>query len=166
MIVRPETPSDEAYVYAINVAAFETDAEARLVNALRTQCDEYISLVAESEDGIVGHILFTPVSLGDGEARVAGLAPMAVRQDLQRSGIGSMLVNAGLVECERKGFGAVVVLGHPDYYPKFGFEPASQFGLSSEYDVPDEVFMARNLKAGFLDDLSGVFRYHAAFAAV
>ena len=166
MIVRPETPSDEAYVYAINVAAFETDAEARLVNALRTQCEEYVSLVAESEDGIVGHILFTPVNLGDHTTRIAGLAPMAVKSDLQRSGIGSLLINAGLVECERMGYGAVVVLGHPDYYPKFGFEPASRFDISSEYDVPDEVFMARNLKAGFLDDLSGVIRYHAAFSEV
>ena len=91
---------------------------------------------------------------------------MAVRPHLQRRGIGSALVNQGLAECDRIGAGAVFVLGHPEYYPRFGFRPASRFGIGCEYDVPDEVFMALEIVAGCLDDADGVARYDPAFGEV
>jgi putative acetyltransferase len=84
----------------------------------------------------------------------------------QKQGIGSRLVEAGLDECRRAGFDVVVVLGHPEYYPRFGFRPASIFGLRSEYDVPDPVFMAMELTPGAAMGVQGLVRYHEAFARV
>ena len=91
---------------------------------------------------------------------------MAVVPSRQRQGIGSSLVQAGLHESRRLGFDAVVVLGHAGYYPRFGFLTASSFGLASEYEVPDDVFMALELRSGALRECSGTIRYHAAFGAV
>jgi putative acetyltransferase len=157
---------DEAAIHAVNAQAFPTDAEARLVGALRTQAHEFLSLVAESGDEVVGHIAFSPVTLDGRNVPVLGLAPMAVRPDLQRQGIGSALVRAGLAACREAGVDAVVVLGHPDFYPRFGFRPASTFGLRCEYEVPDEVYMALELAPGSLSSCAGVVRYHAAFSAL
>ncbi len=95
-----------------------------------------------------------------------GLAPMAVIPSCQRNGIGSALVRAGLDQCRQLGYGAVVVLGHPEYYPRFGFTPAGQFGLRSEYDVPEEVFVALELDAGFLSGASGTVKYDPAFSSL
>jgi putative acetyltransferase len=95
-----------------------------------------------------------------------GLAPMAVVPAMQRHGVGSMLIRAGLDACACLGCDAVVVLGHAQYYPRFGFSPASMFGLRCEYDVPDEVFMALELQPGRLMGKSSTIRYHAAFAQV
>jgi putative acetyltransferase len=93
-----------------------------------------------------------------------GLAPLAVTPARQRSGVGSALVRSGLEECARRGFGAVIVLGHASYYPRFGFVPASRFGIRGEYNVPDDVFMATELVPGFLAGKSGTIRYHPEFA--
>jgi putative acetyltransferase len=126
-----------------------------------------VSLVAVDDDAVEGHILFSPVTLlSHTDLPIAGLAPMAVLPKRQRQGIGSTLVRAGLDHCRRLGFVAVVVLGHAGYYPRFGFVPASRFGVRSEYDVPDDVFMALELTPGALRDRSGTIRYHPAFAAV
>lgn len=152
---------------AVNEAAFEQPAEARLVAALREQANPIISLVAEDEGAIVGHILFSPVTLtGHPELKIMGLAPMAVAPERQREGIGSSLVRAGLDECRKLGFGAVVVLGHPEYYPRFGFTPAARFGIGCEYDVPEDVFMAMELEPGHLLNASGIIKYHEAFSSV
>jgi len=165
MRTRSETDADMELVYAVNVAAFPTSAEAELVNRLRESTDSFISLVAEEESRIVGHILFSPVILGsEHHLKLMGLAPMAVCPENQKQAIGSALVEAGLKQCERAGIGAVVVLGHPEYYPRFGFIPASQFEIRSEYDVPDEVFMATEIRRGYLDNVHGTIRYHPAFA--
>lgn len=163
-MIRRETPADVAAIRRVNEAAFGQPDEARLVDALREQATPFLSLVAEEEGRIVGHICFTPVEVG--EAVILGLAPMAVVPERQNQGIGSRLVEAGLEECRRAGFGAVVVLGHPDYYPRFGFAPAAPRGLRSEYDVPDPVFMLLELVPGAAAGLEGVARYHPAFRAL
>jgi putative acetyltransferase len=161
--VRPESPADAA-VRAVHEAAFPTPAEANLVDLLRQQAAPLISLVAKDGDAIVGHILFSPVTI-DGRANLnaMGLAPMAVLPAHQRRGVGSSLVRAGLDVCRHRGVDAVVVLGHAAFYPRFGFQPASRFGIRSEYDVPDDVFMAIELRPGALAGPAGLVRYHAAF---
>lgn len=156
-----------ASIRAVHEAAFDTPAEADLVEALAEQAEPVVSLVAEDGGSVVGHILFSPVSLsGHEELELMGLAPMAVVPDRQRHGIGSELVRAGLVECKRLEVGAVVVLGHPEYYPRFGFVPSTRFDIRSEYDVPEEVFMVLELERGYLDGRTGTIRYHPAFAEV
>ena len=130
--VRTELPRDRLVIREVLVRAFESDAEARLVDALRGRTDPQISLVADDPDaGVVGHILFTPVEIrGDADRSTAiGLAPMAVVPGHQRCGIGSLLVRAGLAACAARGERVVVVLGHPDYYPRFGFRRAWDLGL-------------------------------------
>jgi len=165
--IRPETAADRAAVFGINAAAFPTDAEAKLVDSLRTSADSFVSLVATDNHDVVGHILFTPVTLEPhDDLRLTGLAPMAVSPSRQREGIGTALVNAGLEGCRALGIGAVAVLGHPEYYPRFGFRPASQWGIKCEYDVPEEVFMLMELSPAYLQDYQGTIRYHAAFADI
>jgi putative acetyltransferase len=163
--IRLERPADIAAIRAVNRAAFETSLEADLVDALRERAQPIISLVADAAGSIVGHILFSPVTLsGHAALKIMGLAPMAVRPARQRRGIGSALVRAGLERCRQLGCSAVVVLGHAEYYPRFDFVPASHFGIGCEYDVPDDVFMALELEPGTLRGKSGTIRYHAVFA--
>jgi putative acetyltransferase len=167
MQIRIERAGDIPAVRVVNLTAFDTPAEADLVDALRAHADPAISLVAEdpNDGAIVGHIFFSPVTLGEGSPiRIAGLAPMAVVPARQRRGIGSTLVWRGLELCRQQGFVAAVVLGHPQYYPRFGFTPASRFGLRCDYDVPDDVFMALELEPGALAGQSGTIRYHPVFA--
>ena len=164
MHIRPEQPSDRAAIRAVNATAFETSEEADLVERLRDQASPLVSLVADDAGTIIGHILFSPVTLsGHADLKIMGLAPMAVLPARQRRGIGSTLVRAGLDACRRLGFNAVIVLGHAEYYPRFGFQPASRFGIGCEYDVPDDVFMALELQPGILSRRTGTVRYHAAF---
>ena len=165
MQIRVERPEDVAAIRQVNEAAFDTTAEAKLVDALRDLARPVISLVADDGQMIMGHILFSPVSLSSRpDLPIMGLGPMSVRPALQRRGVGSALVRAGLEECRRLNAVAVVVLGHAAFYPRFGFTPASRFGLASEYDVPDDVFMALELEAGALHGKAGTIRYHPAFA--
>lgn len=166
--VRPERSGDQAAVREVHLAAFEGPAEAGLVDRLRAARATSVSLVAELEGKVVGHILFSPVEIEGAESKLSGvgLAPMAVLPDHQRSGVGSQLVRAGLARCRELGELRVVVLGHPDYYPRFGFVPASTFGIGSDYDVPDEVFMAQELEPGALDGARGIAHYRPEFGAL
>ena len=165
LTIRPERRDDPDAIRAVTAAAFPTPAEARLVDALRQQHASLISLVADDGGRVVGHILFSPVTLDGTDARILGLAPMAVWPERQRQGIGSALVRAGLDSSRQRGAAAVVVVGHPAFYPRFGFIPASRFGLRCEYDVSDDVFMALELRPGALRT-GGFIRYHAAFAGL
>ena len=165
--IRSETDNDKTAVYDVNAAAFATETEAKLVDVLRESSSEYISQVAVEDQNVVGHIMFTPVTLEPFEdLRLMGLAPMAVSPTLQRGGIGSELVKTGLLRCTESDVGAVAVLGHPQYYPRFGFRPASQWGIKSEYEVPEEVFMMMELSPGYLQGYQGIIRYGAAFADI
>ena len=121
--IRHETPEDRQAIWTVNRSAFESDAEANLVDALRDGGYVEVSLVAEIDDEIVGHILFSRVAIITkvGTVEALSLAPMAVLPSRQRQGIGSRLVEAGLEACRDQGFKMVVVLGHPDFYPRFGF---------------------------------------------
>ena len=168
MNIREEVASDIDKIWKVNSDAFETEAEANLVNALRNSGCTYLSLVAETENKVVGHILFTPVELcgNNNNLRIMGLAPMAVLSKYQNKGIGSKLVQAGLERCRSLGYDAVVVLGHPNYYPNFGFVPSVKYGIKSEYEVPDEVFMILELIPGSLKNHGGVIKYHEAFNSV
>ena len=162
--VRLEQLGDEPGVRDTNELAFGEPVEARLVDALRSAAD-YLSLVATLDGRVVGHILFTPVTLEPPiTRRMAGLAPMAVRPEHQRSGIGGQLIRAGLEECRRNGYVAVVVLGHPEYYPRFGFARAETFGLRCEFPSRPEAFMAIELEPGALSGVRGLVRYLPQFA--
>jgi putative acetyltransferase len=165
MRIRTANPEDAAGIRAVNISAFGTKAEADLVDALRERAAPIISLVADDGGNIVGHILFTPMTLdADRGMKVMGLAPLAVATGKQRQGIGAALVHAGLDECWQSGAAAVAVLGHAEYYPRFGFAPASKFGLRSQYDVPDDVFMIVEGRRGALAGKHGLLSYHPAFA--
>ncbi len=167
MIVRPEHPADYDAVYRLNASVFPTPAEAALVNALRKQASPYVSLVAEREQLIIGHILFSPVTTATATAhKLMGLAPMAVAAEMQGSGVGTALIKAGLRACRDLDVAAVVVLGHAEYYPRFGFQAASRFNIRCQYDVPDDAFMALELQPGVLQDIDGEVHYHPAFATV
>jgi putative acetyltransferase len=164
--IRVETAQDTAAVWAVERAAFDRPDEADLVGRLRASARPHVSLVAAMDQRIVGHIFFSPVTIAGAPPDLLsmGLAPLAVEPERQRTGIGSALVRAGLDACRALGARAVVVLGHAQYYPRFGFAPAVRFGLRSEYEVPDEAFMALELVPGALSGVRGLVRYAPAFA--
>ena len=165
IVIRPEGLLDHDAVHKVNEIAFGRRDEADLVEALRRESGSYVSLVAELDGDVVGHIFFSPVVIESSEktSGAVGLAPMAVLPEHQNHGIGSALVRAGLEACEANGQEIVVVLGHPGYYPRFGFTPARAKGITCEYPVPDEVFMVAELKQGALAGRTGLVKYHPAF---
>ena len=166
--IRPEQPGDEPGIVEVNRAAFGQPEEAALVDKLREVADPYISLVAARDDRVIGHILFTPVSIrGEHDRSEAiGLGPMAVHPDNQRCGIGSELVRAGLDECARRSYPVVFVLGHPEYYPRFGFRPAPPLGLRFRSPDFDAAFMVAELDTGALAGRRGWVEYLPAFDEV
>ena len=167
VIIRPERPEDSFQIRHVNELAFGRPAEADLVDKLRRACGDALSLVAEDDGAIVGHILFTPVVVEGQPALGMGLAPMAVRPGHQRQGIGSQLVRRGLDSLRERGCPFVVVVGHPEYYPRFGFEPASKHGLVSQWEgMTDAVFMVLVLDLHAMAGASGVARYRDEFNEV
>ncbi len=149
VVVRTETAADAPAIRDLLLAAFETPAEADLVDALRANARPYLALVAVEDDRVVGHIAFTAVAfdpMRDVVGLALGLAPLAVDPAHQGLGIGSALVEAGLEACRDAGAGLVVVLGDPAYYSRFGFEPASHLRLRCVFDAPEEAFRALALK--------------------
>lgn len=163
--VRTEHPGDLHAVRRVNEAAFGRSDEADLVDRLRLWLPDYVGLVAVQEDAVIGHLVLSPVTFepDQPDLAAAGLAPMAVLPEHQQRGVGSALVRASLDACRERGVEAVVVLGHPDYYPRFGFRPASTFGLRCVYEAPDEAFMALPLRPHALDGLAGTVHYHPTF---
>lgn len=165
--IRNEKSGDFQDVYQVNELAFERKDEADLVERLRA-AEPHISLVAIKDGRIIGHIFFSEVTFEpeNENLKAIGLAPMAVLPEFQDQGIGSQLVKQGLEECRNHGFELVVVLGHPEYYPRFGFTTAKEKGIDSEYDVPDEAFMILELKPKALNGKTGTIKYRPEFSGV
>jgi putative acetyltransferase len=166
--IRKEQPQDIPTIHAVNKQAFGQLREADLVDTLRQNCNDLLSLVAVVGNEVVGHILFSSATVEGEETTVEGmgLAPMAVLPEYQRQGIGSELVRTGIARLAISDCAFVIVLGHADYYPRFGFEPASRYGVRSEWEVPDDAFMILVLNESMMQGISGVARYRAEFAEV
>jgi len=166
VIVRGENIEDaeeRSVIHSINEAAFGCKDEADLVDRLRTEGVVLVSLVAEIPERIVGHILFSWMSIETtgGSVSAAALAPMAVLPEHQRRGIGGRLIVHGLKLLRGRGEQIVIVVGHPDYYPRFGFSSEKARALESPF--PQDAFMAMELNPGALDGVRGRVRYPAAF---
>jgi len=163
--IRLETLKDIDSIRYVNEQAFGQGAEAAIVDKLRKRNALTLSLVATKGNEVVGHIAFTKVTIEseDSSFEAIALAPMAVLTAYQRKGIGSQLVKAGLEECRRLGQEIVVVLGHPDYYPRFGFIPARQKGIECEFEVPDEAWMILELTEGILAGRIGTVKFQPEF---
>jgi putative acetyltransferase len=166
VLIREELASDVPTIRLLNEEAFGQPMEANIVDKLRISCDRILSLVALQDDLVVGYVLFSPVVL-ESEGRRCngmGLGPMAVSRSLQRRGIGSRLVEEGLARMRSAGCPFVVVLGHPEYYPRFGFERASKYSVRCQWEgVPDEAFMIMVNQEGAIPAAGGVIRYREEF---
>lgn len=151
-------------------AAFGQEKEAKLVEAIRNSQNfiPELSIVATEESNLLGHILFSPIVI-EAQGRTIpalALAPLAVIPSRQREGIGTQLVQVGLSKCRQLNHSLVIVLGHPSYYQRFGFQTASQFGIRAPFSVPDEAFMVLELKTGTLQGINGLVHYPAYFNEV
>ena len=165
-MIRDERSADAAAIRAVLEAAFPQSVEADLVDKLRLACAERVSLVAVEDDRVVGHILFTPATIERPAGPLAGygLAPMAVLPEFQNRGIGSALVRAGIERLRRSRCPFVIVLGHPEYYPRFGFVRASTHGVRCQWDgVPDDAFMVLILEASIASQVAGLAKYRREF---
>lgn len=157
--LRSERAEDAAAIRAVHVAAFPTPMEAALVDALRSAGAATVSEVAVVDGVVAGHVLLSPVSVPG----VLGLAPLAVRPELQKQGIGAALVRHALERAKEEGAGALVVLGEPAYYGRFGFVAAREFGLHCKWPGTEAAFMALELREGALNGARGLVSYHPAF---
>jgi putative acetyltransferase len=162
--VRPEHAEDGGAIRAVHLAAFGQPDEADLVEALRESGDAVLSVVAEDRGRLVGHVLFSRLSIhtsGDRIVPALALAPMAVAPERQRQGIGSALLTEAIRECRVRGERVVIVVGHLGFYPRFGFSRERAVHLDSEFQC--EAFMALELEPGVLSGLSGRVEYARAF---
>jgi predicted N-acetyltransferase YhbS len=169
IIIRQERPNDYEKVYEINKRAFNQENESELIKKIRKGQNHIpaLSLVAEIEGKLVGHILFSKIKIvGDLNYDSLALAPMAVIPEYQKKGIGSKLVAGGLKKAKKLGFNSIIVLGHKDYYTKFGFRRASRWGIKCPFEVPDDVFMAIELTINALDGKAGIVAYPDEFNEV
>ena len=166
MKIRPETNKDQQHIYKVHHLAFGQEDESKIVDKIRAG-ENYInelSLVMENKGNIIGHILFSKIKIkGVKDFETLALAPMAILPNFQNQNIGSQLVRAGLAKAKELNFDAVIVLGHKDYYPKFGFQPASTWKIKCPFEVPDEVFMAIELHQGSLIEKAGTVEYPKEF---
>jgi putative acetyltransferase len=164
--IRREKREDAAGIRRVHEQAFEGPVEANVVEALRKRGAVTLSLVAVRDGDVVGHILFSPVDIRTESSShtAVALGPMAVLPNIQRTGIGSRLVKHGIEELRHGAHGLVVVLGHPTYYPRFGFAPASGYGIGCEFEVPDEAFMILELQKGTWKGRRGTVQYQPEFS--
>ena len=165
---RQEEPCDQLAIRRVNEGGFGTSEEADLVDALREANAIVLSMVALDDEDIVSHILFTEVVVTQADSQFTGLGlgPMAVLPCHQRMGIGSQLLQIALDKCRLLGYDFVVVLGYPEFYSRFGFSSAKPYGISCEFDAPDEAFMVLELRENGLTGRSGVVHYRDEFRNV
>lgn len=166
-MIREEQPDDINAIREVNILAFGQIQEANIVDKLRKNCkDDLLSLVALTDNKIIGHILFSPsmIEIAGRTIQGMGLAPMAVLPEYQGQGIGSELVRTGIATLKQTGCPFIIVLGHAEYYTRFGFEPASRYGIRSEWEVPNNAFMILVLNEPGMKGISGVARYRPEFA--
>jgi len=164
--IRGEIFGDLDAIRTINEQAFGQLQEANIVDRLRTNCDGLLSLVALQDEKIIGHILFSPVTIEGsfGMLKGMGLAPMAVLPEVHRQGVGTKLAKAGIEILKTSGCPFMIVLGHPEYYPRFGFEPASRYKIKSQWEgVPDRALMILWLDKTMMNHVSGVAKYRDEF---
>lgn len=167
--IREEHADDFAAIREVNRRAFGQDQEANIVDALRSNGAALVSLVATLDGRVVGYIMYSPISVGDEPAPAvigAALGPMSVLPEHQRLGIGSKLVNAGTQKLNAEGYPFIIVLGHANFYPRFGFKPANTFGVKCEWPIPDEAFMLLPLDHTKLHAIRGLARYRHEFSTV
>jgi putative acetyltransferase len=163
--IREERPDDVRAVRDLNRRAFGQDQESNIVDALRANGSALLSLVATLDDKVVGHIMYSPAVIDD-SIRGAALGPMAVLPEYQRQGIGTELIEAGNRKLKDAGCLFILVVGHADYYPRFGFRPAREHGIKCEWDVPDDVFMLLVLDEAKMAGVSGLAKYRHEFSTV
>jgi len=166
MKIREEKAEDYDTVREINDKAFGQVEEGRIVDRIREACKDIISLVAVEDEKVVGHIFFSPAEINHKGKTIKGmgLAPMAVHTEYQNKGIGSLLVNEGIKRVKESGCPFIIVLGHEKYYPRFGFEKASNYGIKPQWDgVPDEAFMIMILDHEAMAGVSGIAKYRKEF---
>jgi HAD superfamily hydrolase (TIGR01509 family) len=173
--IRHELPADIPAIHRVNQRAFPQETEANLVDLIRDRGNMTLSLVALNGAEVVGHILFSPVTLqpsqdglrgtSTGSVRGLGIGPVAVLPEMQDKGFGSRLIEKGLSICRERGYDFIVLLGDPRYYSRFGFIPAAEFGLDNEYGAGEE-FQARELKPGILNGTRALVQYVPEFKEV
>ena len=172
--IRKENPLDHSFVIELTEKAFETleisdHNEGKLVDKLRKAPTfvEELSMVAELNGQVVGHILFTPIAIDNGSQQFQSLvlAPVSVLPEYQKMGIGGQLIRAGHQKAKELGFQSAILLGHPEYYPRFGYKPASTWGIKTHIPLPsDDVFMAVEITEGGLKGVSGMVVFPAEFS--
>ena len=167
--IREENPEDIQGISETNRKAFGQEAEVKLVETLRVREELILSLVGVLDNQIIGFIGFSEVKVRNEEKQsrvVACLAPMAIVPEYQQQGYGAKLIAQGLESLKERGYSAVVVLGYPDYYPRFGFVPSIDYGITCSYECPDEAFMIKVLRPGVFDGTHGVAHFCSSFAVL
>ncbi len=162
ILIREEKEKDCKKIYEVNKVAFGQEKESKLVDKIR-KSENYIpglSLVAETGGRIVGHILFSKMRIiGSSVFETLTIAPLAVIPDFQRQGIGSALVKEGMKKARELGFDSIILVGHKEYYPRFGFEKASKWNIKCPFTVPEEAFMAIELTEKALEGKAGTIKF-------
>lgn len=162
--IREERPDDLAAIRDVNKHAFGQDQEGNIVDALRSNGAALLSLVATANDPVIGHIMYSPATFGD--VTGAALGPMSVLPEHQRQGVGSKLVSAGNQKLREAGYPFIIVLGHPTFYPRFGFRRVSTLAVKCEWDVPDDVVMLLILDEAKMQGVSGLVKYRHEFSSI
>lgn len=164
LFLRDEISEDYSIVEKITFEAFDNNDEVEIVKKLRDS-PNIISLVAEDEGQVIAHIMFSEIDIVDKEIthKAIALAPMSVSPSHQKQGVGKMLITFGINRCKELGYPLIIVLGHVNYYPKFGFVPAYPLGFTSIFNVTSNAWMVLELTEGKAREINGEVIYHSAF---